>query len=26
MPYNDHYIWGLTARILVELGKMVRNA
>lgn len=26
LPYNDHYIWGLTARILVELGKMVRNA
>ncbi|MBK19505.1 MAG: CoA pyrophosphatase [Rhodospirillaceae bacterium] len=26
MPYNDHYIWGLTARILVELGRMVRSA
>jgi hypothetical protein len=26
MPYNGHYIWGLTARILVELGKMMRNA
>ncbi|MBS40146.1 MAG: CoA pyrophosphatase [Rhodospirillales bacterium] len=26
MPYNEHYIWGLTARILVELGKMLRDA
>tara|TARA_B100000700_G_scaffold286521_1_gene341485 strand:- start:350 stop:952 length:603 start_codon:yes stop_codon:yes gene_type:complete len=26
MPYNEHYIWGLTARILVDLGKMLRDA
>ena len=25
MPYNDYYIWGLTARILVELGTMLRK-
>ena len=26
LPYNDYYIWGLTARILVELGKILRKA
>jgi len=26
LPYNEYYIWGLTARILVELGKILRKA
>ena len=23
MPYGDHYIWGLTARILFELSQLL---
>ena len=26
MPYGDHYIWGLTARVLYELASVLRNS